>query len=79
MGRVPPLPQRKLAALLRAWGFAVVRQRGSHQQWRHIDGRQTTLPVHYGRDVSPVLICQIAKDISMDVEVFMAGPGRALS
>ncbi|HIJ84792.1 MAG TPA: addiction module toxin, HicA family [Magnetococcales bacterium] len=79
MGRIPPLPPRALATLLRSWGFKMIRQRGSHQQWRHADGRQTTLPVHHGRDVSPILIRQIAKDISMDVEVFIAGPNRASS
>lgn len=68
-----------MATLLRAWGFEVVRQRGSHQQWRHPDGRQTTLPVHPGRDISPILIRQIAKDISLDVELFLAGPSGVLS
>ena len=75
MGRIPPLSPREMAALLRAWGFEMVRQRGSHQQWRHANGRQTTLPVHPGRDISPILIRQIAKDIAMDVEMFLAGPG----
>lgn len=74
MGRIPPLPSREVATLLRAWGFEVVRQRGSHQQWRHADGRQTTLPVHPGRDISPILIRQIAKDIALEVTVFLAGP-----
>lgn len=77
MGRIPPLPPREMAALLRAWGFEMVRQRGSHQQWRHADGRQTTLPVHPGRDISPIMIRQIAKDIALNVEMFLAGPGGA--
>ncbi|MEO5333072.1 MAG: hypothetical protein H7839_13715 [Magnetococcus sp. YQC-5] len=33
--------------------------------------------VHPGRDISPILIRQIAKDIIMDVEVFLAGPTGA--
>ncbi|MBF0626610.1 MAG: type II toxin-antitoxin system HicA family toxin [Magnetococcales bacterium] len=77
MGRVPPLAPREMAALLRFWGFEMIRQRGSHQQWRHADGRQTTLPVHPGRDLSPVLIRQIAKDIAMDVETFLTALGNA--
>ncbi|MBF0158265.1 MAG: type II toxin-antitoxin system HicA family toxin [Magnetococcales bacterium] len=71
MGRVPPLAARDMASLLRAWGFELVRQRGSHQQWRHADGRQTTIPVHPGQDVSPILVRQIARDIALDVAVFL--------
>ncbi|MBF0423323.1 MAG: type II toxin-antitoxin system HicA family toxin [Magnetococcales bacterium] len=57
----------------------MVRQRGSHQPWRHADDHQTTLPVHQGQDVSPIPIRRIAKDIGMDVEVFLAGPNQASS
>ena len=44
-----------------------VRQRGSHKQFRHADGRATTVPVHQGRDISPILLRQIAKDINLTV------------
>ncbi|MBT5927000.1 MAG: addiction module toxin, HicA family [Verrucomicrobia bacterium] len=37
-------------------GFAEVRQKGSHKQFRHEDGRGTTVPVHKGRDISPPLL-----------------------
>ncbi|MEQ1731957.1 MAG: type II toxin-antitoxin system HicA family toxin, partial [Vicinamibacterales bacterium] len=46
-------------------GGAVVRQRDSHQQFRHIDGRGTTVPSHPGRDISQTLLRQIAKDIGL--------------
>ncbi|MGA3242582.1 MAG: type II toxin-antitoxin system HicA family toxin [Bryobacteraceae bacterium] len=49
-------------------GFAEIRQRGSHKQLRHPDGRGTTVPVHPGPDVSPILLRQIAKDIGLTVE-----------
>jgi len=39
---VPALKPREVAALLQAHGFAEVRQRGSHKQFRHPDGRCTT-------------------------------------
>jgi predicted RNA binding protein YcfA (HicA-like mRNA interferase family) len=45
-----------------------VRQRGSHKQFRHPDGRATTVLFHTGRDISPILLRQIAKDIGMTVE-----------
>jgi predicted RNA binding protein YcfA (HicA-like mRNA interferase family) len=48
-----------------------VRQRGSHKQYRHLDGRGTTVPFHSGRDISPFLLRQIAKDIGMTVQDFI--------
>lgn len=68
MGHTPVLKPREVEALLLSLGFALVRQRGSHRQYRHPDGRCTTLPFHAGRDISPVLLRQIARDIGLDVE-----------
>jgi predicted RNA binding protein YcfA (HicA-like mRNA interferase family) len=48
-----------------------VRQRGSHKQFRHPDGRVTTVPFHNGRDISPVLLRKIARDIGMTPENFV--------
>ncbi len=72
MGKLPVLKPREVARLLEGLGFAEVRQRGSHQQYRHPDGRGTTVPFHPGRHVSPVLLRQIAKDIGMTVQEFTA-------
>ncbi|HQZ37668.1 MAG TPA: type II toxin-antitoxin system HicA family toxin [Vicinamibacterales bacterium] len=49
MGALPTLKPREVVALLVALGFTEVRQKGSHKQFRHIDGRGTTVPVHSGR------------------------------
>lgn len=68
MGHVPILKPREVVALLEILGFNEVRQRGSHKQFRHVDGRCTTVPFHAGRDVSPILLRQIAKDIGLTVE-----------
>jgi predicted RNA binding protein YcfA (HicA-like mRNA interferase family) len=51
-------------------GFVEVRQRGSHKQYRHADGRCTTVPFHGSRDVSPLLLKQIIKDIRITPEDF---------
>ena len=72
MGRVPPLRPREVIAILTSIGFVEVRQRGSHKQFRHPDGRGTTVPDHGGRGISPVLIRQIAKDIRLSVDDFIA-------
>ncbi|MBF6651264.1 type II toxin-antitoxin system HicA family toxin [Methylobacter sp. BlB1] len=68
MGNVPVLKPREVVALLEILGFTEIRQRGSHKQFRHPDGRCTTVPFHAGRDISPILLRQIAKDIGLTVE-----------
>lgn len=68
MGSLPVLKSREVAALLEQLGFVEVRQRGSHCQYRHPDGRGTTLPFHAGRDISPTLLRKIARDIGVTTE-----------
>ncbi len=68
MGKYPVLKPHEVAAILEKLGFVEVRQRGSHKQYRHPDGRTTTVPFHRGRDISPILLRQIAKDIRLSVE-----------
>lgn len=68
MGNLPVLKPREVAAILEKLGFVEVRQRGSHKQYRHADGRGTTIPFHSGRDISPALLRQIARDIGLTVE-----------
>ena len=71
MGNVPVLKPREVIAILDALGFIEVRQRGSHRQFRHSDGRCTTVPFHQGRDLSPILLRQIAKDIDLTIDEFL--------
>ena len=68
MPGIPILKPREIITILSALGFVEVRQRGSHKQFRHSDGRATTVPVHGGRDISPILLRQIAKDIGLTVD-----------
>jgi predicted RNA binding protein YcfA (HicA-like mRNA interferase family) len=72
MGKAPVLKPREIAAILGKLGFREIRQRGSHLQFRHPDNRCTTVPFHSGRDISPILLRQIAKDIGLTVEEFVA-------
>ena len=68
MAKLPVLKPREVIGILEKLGFVQVRQRGSHKQFRHADGRGTTVPDHKGRDISPVLLRQIAKDIGLTPE-----------
>lgn len=73
MGKKPPvLNPREVVALLKALGFEEVRQKGSHKQFRHSDGRVTTVPFHQGRDIAPPLLRQIAKDIGLTIDELLA-------
>ena len=71
MGNVPVLKPSEVIAILMALGFVEIRQRGSHKQFRDVGGRGTTVPFHQGRDISPILLRQIAKDIGMTVDEFL--------
>lgn len=71
MAPVPVLRPREVIAILTALGFEEVRQRGSHKRFRHADGRATTVPVHGGRDLSPILLRRIARDIGMTAQEFV--------
>ena len=71
MGHIPILKARQVIKILENLGFVEVRQRGSHKQSRHEDGRGTTVPVHHGRDISPILLRQIAKDINLAADEFI--------
>jgi predicted RNA binding protein YcfA (HicA-like mRNA interferase family) len=68
MATPPVLKSDEVERLLQRHGFREVRQRGSHKQYRHPDGRATTVPFHGGRDVSPLLLRQIPRDIGLTVD-----------
>jgi predicted RNA binding protein YcfA (HicA-like mRNA interferase family) len=72
MGRIPVLKPQEVVGILQGLGFEEVRQRGSHKQFRHADGRVTTVPFHKGRDVSPILLRKIAQDIGLKVEEMLS-------
>ena len=74
MGNLPTLKPREVVALLQGLGFSEVRQRGSHKQFRHADGRGTTVPFHKGRDISPTLLRKIAQDIGLTAEQLLGRP-----
>ncbi|MGM0540025.1 MAG: type II toxin-antitoxin system HicA family toxin [Thermodesulfobacteriota bacterium] len=68
MGTLPVLKPQEVTAILERLGFCEVRQKGAHKQFRHADGRGTTVPFHQGADISPILLRQIARDIQVPVD-----------
>jgi predicted RNA binding protein YcfA (HicA-like mRNA interferase family) len=71
MGNIPVLKPREVVKILENLTFVEVRQRGSHKQFRHDDGRFTTVPFHQSRDISPFLLRKIAEDIRLTVGEFL--------
>jgi predicted RNA binding protein YcfA (HicA-like mRNA interferase family) len=71
MGTVPVLKPQDVVRILNVLGFVEIRQRGSHKQFRHSDGRVTTVPFHKGRDIAPTLLRKIAADVGLTVEEFL--------
>lgn len=72
MGDVPVLKPREVVSILERFGFVEVRQKGSHRQYRHPDGRVTTVPFHPGHDIAPALLRAIARDIGVDIRDFVS-------
>ncbi len=70
MPKPPVLQPREVVRILLKLGFVEVRQRGSHKQFRHSDGRCTTVSDH-GEDIRPPMLQQIAKDIGMTWQDFV--------
>ena len=55
MGKFPVLKPKEIIAILKNRAFVEVHQKGSHKQFRHADGRGTTVPFHSGRNIFPIL------------------------
>jgi predicted RNA binding protein YcfA (HicA-like mRNA interferase family) len=70
MPKYPILKPQEIIKVLIKLGFFEVRQKGSHKQFRHSDGRNTTVSFHKGRDISPVLLKKILSDIKIDLDTF---------
>ena len=51
--RFPVCSAGDVIKVLRRYGFACVGQRGSHQKWRHADGRQVIVAMH-GKKSIPI-------------------------
>ena len=71
MPKVPALRPEAIEKLLILHGFVFSRQKGSHKRFKHPDGRSTTVPFHGNRDVSPVLLKLICKEINLSVDEFL--------
>lgn len=70
MSKLRPFPSREIFRKLRKLGFTMIRQKGSHTFWQHLDGRCTVVPVHKGEDVGKGLLRSILNDIQIEYKEF---------
>jgi len=56
--------------VLRKNGFALVSQKGSHQKWRHVNGRQAIVAMHGSKPIPIGTLKSIIEGSGLDVEAF---------
>ena len=49
--RFPVCTAKEVVRVLRQHGFALIGQKGSHQKWRHANGRQVIVPMHGNKPI----------------------------
>lgn len=54
----------------RKLGFNPVRHRGSHQRWRHHDGRVVVIPVHPSTPIGTPLIYEMLDQLGISEDEF---------
>jgi len=71
--RLPSVTARDVLRVLRNAGFSVVRTTGSHFRLVHDTDptRQTTVPVHKGKDIPRGTLRDIIKQAGLTVEEFI--------
>ena len=71
MTLLPVISGKEVARVLNQVGFQIVRQKGSHCQLRHTDGRRTTVPIHANQDMPRGTLKAILRDINIDTDEFI--------
>lgn len=67
---MPEAKASELQRVARKLGFVAARQTGSHQLWKHPDGRATTIPIHPSTTITPPLYYAILKQLGITEEDF---------
>ena len=67
---MPTATAREFQRVARLLGFILVRQKGSHARWNHLDGRATTIPVHGGEEIGPPLFNKVLPQLGITLDEF---------
>ncbi len=71
MPKLPVIKIKELIRVLNKLGFFEHHRVGSHAQFKHPDGRRTTIPVHHGKDIKSGTLKSILDDIDIDTKEFI--------
>ncbi|WP_375512041.1 type II toxin-antitoxin system HicA family toxin [uncultured Nostoc sp.] len=71
MPKLPVLTGKTVINALEKIGFQAVRQKGSHVQMQHEDGRLLTFPVRAGKTIGKGLLRKILRDAELMREEFI--------
>ncbi len=72
MQKLPVIDAQELLRFLKAFGFVVIRTKGSHVRLRSEDGRVTTVPIHANKEVPKGLLRKIIReDLEISLEKFL--------
>jgi mRNA interferase HicA len=68
--RFPICNAKEVVKVLRKNGFVLVSQSGSHQKWRHENGRQVIVAMHGGKPIPIGTLKSIVEGSNLDAEDF---------
>ena len=68
--RFPVCNANDVVRVLRKHGFACVSQRGSHQKWRHANGRQVIVAMHGSKPIPIGTLKSIIEGSGLTVDDF---------
>ena len=68
--RFPVCTAKEVIHVLRKHGFALVSQKGSHQKWRHPNGRQVIVPMHGNNPIPIGTLKSIIEGAALTAEDF---------
>jgi predicted RNA binding protein YcfA (HicA-like mRNA interferase family) len=66
----PVLTAKEVSRVLKRHGFALVDQQGSHQKWRHQNGRQVIVPAHGNKPIPIGTLKSIMEGSGLQVDDF---------
>ena len=71
MAQIPSVKAKEVISVLERLGFKKHHQVGSQAQFKHFDGRRTTVPVHGGKDIGKKTLRSIINDMHLTKEEFL--------
>jgi predicted RNA binding protein YcfA (HicA-like mRNA interferase family) len=68
--RYPVCSAKDVVRVLRQHGFILISQKGSHQKWRHANGRQVIVAIHGNKPIPIGTLKSIVDGSGLSVDEF---------